>query len=114
MKRKAKKIHRSLGEIEADTKKVRQAIVDKSSTHRITAFVVKRCQAERPDSWYLAAVTQLANILKVGPHLDIRTARALVSEFTIDPLIVSEITRDYSWLWYLVNENEKVDDKPES
>lgn len=90
MERKA--LHGDMGRDE-----VRQAIIDKASTYKLTAYVVKRCQAQCPDSWYLAAVTQLAHILRKGERMDIKTARALVSEFTVDPLIVTNIKRKYDW-----------------
>ena len=94
MKDKAKKIHNALHEVNDE---VRQAIVDGASVYKVTAAVVKRAQVQHPDVWYLAAVTQLANILRVGTRMDVARARALVSEFTVDPLIVRNIQEDYDW-----------------
>lgn len=95
MKDKAKKIHKSLREVNVN--EVRQQLIDGASVYKLTAAVVKRAQAQRPDSWYLAAVTQLAHILRKGTKMNFKRAHALVSEFTVDPLIVRHIETFYDW-----------------
>ena len=91
MKKKAENVHRTLQQVNEDA--VRKALCDGASPHRLAERVVNRAQRQHPDTWYLAAISQLTQILKVDAH----TAQALVAEFSVHPLMVGKIKRKYDW-----------------
>lgn len=91
MKKKAGQIRRTLQQVNEDA--VRKALCDGASPHRIAERVVHRAQRQHPDTWYLAAITQLAQILKISAG----DATTLVSEFSVDPIMVVDLKRKYDW-----------------
>jgi len=61
---------------------VRQALIDGAGRHRLAECAIKRAKADHPDTWRVAAISQLASILGT----DLVTARMLISEMTTEQM----------------------------
>lgn len=62
--------------------KVREALLKGASPHQLAHVTVLRAQREYPKTWRMAAIHQLAQILKI----DLRTSQILISEMTTEQI----------------------------